>query len=110
MLFCHAFNSPQETEETDFWDHFIVETFDDGASLRNFIKTLMPPLEILLNFDPYANFRSHCVSKRIIIKVCDCDIKQSYLELGFKEYHNSAQIEIILSHSMNSYGGIIRRP
>jgi hypothetical protein len=75
MPFCHAFHPPQETEETDFWDHFIVDTFNDGVTLRNLIKTLISPQDILLNVNPCENFRSQCVSKCIIIQVCDRDIK-----------------------------------
>jgi hypothetical protein len=52
------FNSPQETEENDFWDHSLVDTVDDDGddddddddvTLRNLIKTLMSPTDIILN-------------------------------------------------------------
>jgi hypothetical protein len=48
MPLCHAFNSPQEKEENVFWDHSVVDTFDD-VTLKNLIKTLMSPPDIVLN-------------------------------------------------------------
>jgi hypothetical protein len=75
MPCCHAFNSPQDTEENDLWIQCIVDTFDDGVTSRNLIKTLKSLPGIKLNVDQRANFRPQHISKCLIINLRDHDIK-----------------------------------